>query len=201
MKKLSIVLLCALLAFSFVSCEKDKSGDMITNYENFMAGWVGAEKTYDLFYDGLYNITGEVSVDLNGIKVHDTEDFVQNYLGREDIDIDNSTVDFTGGKITGNITSKYNRQLTFADATFKVKYTEGEETAEKELEFTINGTCELSTDEEANTDSAAYNFTANDKTYNISYTQNNNQKRYTSAKVNGNDVEVRLLNALFSLGF
>ena len=193
-------MLCALLAFSFVSCEKDKSGDMITNYENFAVALRGGLNTYYLFYKALDDVSEEVNVNLEGIHVYDADDFVENYLANKNIYFDDSGINFTAGTITGtkNDTTK---NYTFTNAKFNVKYTEGEGSEEKELEFTINGTYDESEDEEANTESFAYNFTANDKTYNISYTLSANPERFTSAKVNGNNVELRLLNAMFSWGF
>lgn len=201
MKKLSIVLLCLLLAFSFVSCEKDKSGDMITNYENFMTGLVGSSYTYDLFRQQLPGETGEANVDLSGKLVYDVEDFVELYLSNEAISVPStSSVYFTEGKITGTKADN-SGNYTITDAKFKVNYKESVESTEtKELDFLINGTFELSENEEAITESNTYNFTINnEKTYDVSYTMNANTGRFISANVNGNDVEIRLLNAMYSI--
>jgi len=201
MKKLSIVLLCVLLAFSFVSCEKDKSEDMVTTYENFCAGWRDADETYDLFYTALEAASEDINIDLaaTSTAVKGVSNYVKDYLGNENITVDNSeTVKFTEGKITGtkNTTSA---SLTFKDAKFKVSYHENAKgwASTTTLEFLINGTYEYSLDEEAKTESFAYNFTVNEKTYNVSYTENSETNRYISAKVNGKDVEVRLLNAIY----
>lgn len=170
MKKLSIVLLCALLAFSFVSCEKDKSGDMITNYENFMTGWIGSSDTYNLFKQRLPSETGEANVDLKDTLVYDVEDFVKSYLNNEDIDVSSDSVNFTEGKITGTKTDT-SENYTITDAKFKVTYKENDESTEtKELDFLINGTYEASEDEEANTESKAYNFTINNEKLMIFHT-------------------------------
>ncbi len=200
MKKLSIVLLCVLLAFSFVSCEKDKSGDMITNYENFIAGYAGGRKTFNLFSE--VTATGaDINTDLKDKSITNISPFVKYYLNNDDITVEYTDVKFSAGTIKGTISGTGDIDLVFTDVKFTATYTEEGETEGRTKEFTINGTYVTSESEEAKTESEAYNFVVNEKTYDVSFIVNTETEKYSSAKVNGNDVEVRLLNAMLSLGF
>ncbi len=51
MKKVLIVLLSVLLALTFISCEKDKSGEVIQNYEDFIKTRNASENAFEFCYE------------------------------------------------------------------------------------------------------------------------------------------------------
>lgn len=64
MKKILIVLLSVLLALSFISCEKDKSGEVIQKYEDFKK----SQSAYSIASDFCYDLVDEYIEDGKAIK-------------------------------------------------------------------------------------------------------------------------------------
>ena len=202
MKKVMIVLLAALLLVSFSSCKKDKSEDVIATYESFCK---------------VQEIVDDVPRIFSNMDVHNNEPVEKS---NSDISIDS---DLT--YLLSDIDSKYEKIYTLKDlsATGTVKRELSEEGTTStetwtvtncEVSFkydlkdnleafiddkiTINGTFVVKTlgttrgDYEAEEVDAS--FSLNGTNYSISYATNT-KPSFTRAKVNGNDVDLRLLNS------
>ena len=188
MKKLSIILLIALVLLSVVSCKKDKSEEMIATYEEF----VTVNEICD-YVNRLASSETKIGDTITSVYV---EKIVNAAYG-SDITVKSAT--FTSGEYKTE-TSGNPRAYTNTYTVFVVsyKYTEGSDTTEKDGELTVDGTMVTSYPEtRATSESTEENnvLTINkNKTYKMSYYWDY-EAGYKSASVNGKDVEVRLLNA------
>jgi hypothetical protein len=187
MKKLSIILLALLIVFSFSSCEKDKTEDVISAYENYYKVSAIDKNAYNLFSSSLNDDTD--SLDLTPAAV-DMSDFrtLLNSLGLSDDSLGESIT--PSGNIKGTI-QKRNKNLTF---DVKISYT----VADGAKELTITGTY---FNEQGDTGtgpatarSTSCAFKINGTDYAVSCKIDENGK-CTSASVNGTDVDVRLINS------
>ena len=110
---------------------------------------------------------------------------------------------------SGSVTESAGEETSDVDAEYRdisitYKYTEGSDTTVKEGTLTVSGTykhlynatsASLSRALRGN-ESVSYDLTINGKQYKLSYYLDyTSNKGYTSASVNGKDVELRLLNA------
>ncbi len=197
MKKLSIIILSLILLFCFVSCEKDKSEEMIANYEAFM-------KAYKVCYETWYALpkttTADMSTDetVGKEKVQD----ILNAIDSENSNIevidatDHSTCPITkSGSVT--VTKDENKKTYTYNITINYSYIKNLTVLADTL--TISGTYE---ETETTSKASVYNsdvkckITINGTTYEITYYQDYTRSdKFTSATVNGNTVELRLLNA------
>ena len=191
MKKLSIIILSLVLLFCFVSCEKDKSEEMIANYEAFLKA---------------YNVCGETSYALPKKTTNMSDDTDVDYYDIQNIltavDEENSNVEIISSSLkkTGSVTAteEGDKETYTYDIKIDYKYIKGGTgSVTQEGTLTISGTYEVtetaSKGEPDNKD-VKYKLTINGTPYEISYYQKANGE-YTSATVNGNTVELRLLNA------
>ena len=192
MKKLSIILLVLVMLLAFVSCDKDKSGEVVAVYEEFM-------NTYTTCYR-VAKLLGDDTV--SPISVENDENFVLtiNTINNSDIKVTEITeqsgsVTESAGENTNDVDAEYK------NISIKYKYTEGSDTTVKEGILTVSGTykhqynatsASLSRGTGSN-ESVSYVLTINGKQYKLSYFKDIN-KGYTTASVNGKDVELRLLN-------
>lgn len=193
MKKVSIIFLVLVMLLAFVSCDKDKSGEMVATYEEFM-------NTYNSCYK-VAMLLGKKAV--SPISVSNDENFALtiNTINNSDIKVTEITeqsgsVTESAGENTNDVDAEYK------NISIKYKYTEGSDTTVKEGILTVSGTykhqynatsASLSRGTGSN-ESVSYVLTINGKQYKLSYFKDIN-KGYTSASVNGKDVELRLLNA------
>ncbi len=200
MKKVMIVLLAALLLVSFSSCEKDKSEDVIATYESFCK---------------VQEIAVDVPLIFSDMNVHNNAPVEKS---NSDISIDSDltylleAVDSKYEKITtlkdlsatGTVKREVSEEGTTRTETWTVtncevsfKYTvEGSEDYIDD-KITINGTFvekTLGTRGSYEAEEVDASFSLNGTNYSISYATNT-KPSFTRAKVNGNDVDLRLLNS------
>lgn len=144
MKKVLIVLLSVLLALTFISCEKDKSGEVIQNYEDFTNTYNAYSKVRNIYstlekigtweYDESGNRT--LDIEFSDSDITKVQEILKNnsyYVGRI-LDVDNynpiyitiTSVGSVSGKLEGKIqssSSQYNEEYTASDIVIKFKYT------------------------------------------------------------------------------
>ena len=187
MKKLSIILLALLIVFSFSSCKKDKTEDVISAYENFIKAEAVDDKAYNLFFSSLNEDNDNLN--LTPAEV-DSYSFclLLRSLGLSEDSLSDITV---SGTITGTI-QKRNKNLTFNNIKISYKVAEGDK------ELTLTGTY---SNEQGDTGkgpatarSTSCAFKINGTDYAVSCKIDENGK-CTAASVNGTDVDVRLVNA------
>lgn len=178
MKKVLIVLLSVLLLVSFVSCEKDKSEEIIKNLEDFYKAKNICESATNLLEESAY--TGN-DLTLNDIASGELMDCLY-YLGIEDYSDLNEITAVTGSATFTDGKKSYN------DIVMTYTNDDGSEHT-----FSFSGTFDGSTA------STIYKMRVTGTDYSVSWTKDSNGK-YTAASVNGNDVEVRLLNSTTSSG-
>jgi hypothetical protein len=193
MKKLSIIILSLVLLFCFVSCEKDKSEEMIANYEAFWKAYKVCNETYYALPKKTTNMSADTDVDYYDI---------QNILTA--VDEENSNVEVISSSLekSGSVTAtKEGDKETYTyDIKIDYKYIKGGTgSVTQEGTLTISGTYE---ETETTSKTMSYNsdvkckITINDTTYEITYYKDYTKTDvFTSATVNGNTVELRLLNA------
>ena len=215
MKKSLIIMLAVLMAVTVISCEKDKSGEMIQNFEDFK----NAEDVFEAlvsegFSDELEDEadaeTYAVTLDISSLGDNDSkleyavEAVMEVMADDENLSMIVRSVESKAGTISG--TYKEDEQsLTFTNFNVKVKYNVNEysgsssTTIKENEEFTleISGTYKYSVSAEGvYTLSTA--LTINGKSYNVEsvYRVEKYERKYTVAKINGNDVNLKILNAV-----
>ena len=193
MKKLSIIILSLVLLFCFVSCEKDKSEEMIANYEAFWKAYKVCYETYYALPKKTTNMSDDTDVDYYDI---------QNILTA--VDEENSNVEVISSSLekSGSVTAtKEGDKETYTyDIKIDYKYIKGGTgSVTQEGTLTISGTYE---ETETTSKAMSYNtdvkckITINGTPYEITYYKGYTKSDvFTSATVNGNTVELRLLNA------
>ncbi len=131
MKKVLIVLLSVLLALSFISCEKDKSGEVIQNYEDFVKSCTARAYIDSIFGDYIYyngdEETGEVDIDFSETDKEDiksmlSEDYYSRYIIKMlNLDVNRIAIDSiesASGKLQGTWMN-----YTASDIIIRFKYT------------------------------------------------------------------------------
>ena len=191
MKKISIILLALLMLLAFVSCDKDKSGDMINTYEEFVKAYNNCLEIPTYFAkDGKIEASDIDNWELRML-VHTLNG---SYIGVTSLEVaDGSSTTLTTSE------DKNTKTYTFNNISITYKYTEGEEdTTEKDGTYTLTGTYVV-TDSADKGSSYSFDITINSETKcKIAYSKDANGA-FTSASVNGTDVELRLLNKQSSI--
>ncbi len=185
MKKVLIILSVAIMLIASVSCEKDKSGEMVETYEEFMTAL--AKCNLATISNGYDEATNECTI---------SESYLQEAVNK----INDSEITITSGDAKFVRTEKTEGQkttFTYDNVSIKYKYTEGSDETEKDGTLTISGSYSI-TDylprALARDTEYSYDLTVNGKSYKLSYYLNAD-RTYKSASVNGKNVELRLLNA------
>ena len=189
MKKTLLIMIAVLLIFSFTSC-KDSSEEIIQTFEEY--------KNVQSFITNTEYVIDSNEIEREGDEV--------NYSVKKD-DIDSYRVlsllshlgcDYKSITVTGaSGTVVATNSATKLDHNFKdivVTYTVGDD--EEEKTFTMSGTFkeEITGNEENPVTSYAYSFKLNGTDYSFSYTFDSNFV-FTAAKVNGKDVNLKLVNS------
>ena len=190
MKKISIILLALLMLLAFVSCDKDKSGDMINAYEEFV-------KAYNNGLEVRTNFAKDGKIETSDISDWELGSIIYTLNGS---DIDVKSLEVADGSSTTLTTSedKNTKTYTFNNISITYKYTEGEDTTEKDGTYTLTGTYVV-TDSADKGSSYSFDITINSETKcKIAYSKDA-KGAFTSASVNGTDVELRLLNKQSSI--
>lgn len=219
MKKVLIVLLSVLLALTFISCEKDKSGEVIQNYEDFVKTRNASENASEFCNELAENYadekTGEVSKEFSDKDKDDIKPFVTggsygysrvSYLIMELLDVDADSITITDVEsVSGKIQDKLQEnstEYTASDIVIKFKYTtttyvkgEAETSDPIEGELKINMKYSYKTTEEEIILSVSSLSLQGVSYKDIAATYSMTQKKTTSATVGGAAVELRLLNA------
>lgn len=193
MKRILIVLFSVLLVFSFSSCEKDKSDEVIANYEEYwktMKIWSNSTDVID--YEAAEG-TGIVEVSLKAgdtgkVNKYSLQDSLKLIGVKGKVD----SIESVSGSITGTHKGMSNWDLTYKDIVITYKL----EDDETEYTFTLSGT-DKSVLSEDGIQTAEINLKINGKEYKISQTANNKTNKFISATVNGKDVNMRLLNGYY----
>ena len=194
MKKLSIIILSLILLLCFVSCEKDKSEEMIANYEAFAKVYKVCDETWCALPKKNTNMSEDTDVSYYDI---------QNILTA--IDSENSNVEVIDSSVkkSGTITATEDgdKETYTYDIKIDYEYIKGGTGSVKQNgTLTISGTyekTEIKPKAIANDEDVKCKFTINGTPYEIAYYQKGNAT-FTSASVNGVAIEVRLLNAPFN---
>ena len=218
-KSLFVIMLVVLCLSSFVACKQDKSGQMVDNYVAFKKIEDLSDYLGDAFASDIKGIKEE-GVSITSVQYRDAVTVAEILLTLEDgHQLQYSGTNSTAtGKIKG--TSTYNSMwltqydVTFEDVELTVYYQEidendenvGEATSKK---FTINGSIsheEKDEDGDINADEESYscNLTINGVKYDCSYsyyTDSDYNVVYTAAKINGNDVNLDMLNSYTNIEF
>lgn len=189
MKKSLIAIMLILTALFFISCEKDKSEEVVTTYEKFC-------ETY-LLMDPVTNLFPKESKTLYNEPI--SSDHMKAFLAalypEKGIEVKNdSSLVFEGGEIKfdGSDTDKIKKAKTNeSGAVFIVSYKLSDKEIENE-KYTIILTSSI--EENENKLSASFYLKINDKDYGTIKYEYNGEK-FTSASYNGKSVDVRLLNA------
>ena len=185
MKKILIVLLSILLVLSFTSCEKDKSEEMLSTYEKFAAGLRIGENIHSARYD----VKQVTASDYTGSILYIVRDIVKDLYNYDETFTITGITEATGTiKNIEGYTDNYH--IKYENIVISYTYTYGESSGSGKLSF--SGT--YSRDVEDNTKTYVYDFVVNGENYKTEYTLNNYEE-FTSAKINGTDVNLSLLNA------
>ena len=186
----------------------------IKNFEDFMDTHDILKEFYGTKYNGLLTSTEdtfEVTLDsTNASKIKFADDFIKRFATLNNGEELSQSQDRTTTNASGTIKvtkGTNSRTLEFNNTSFDIRYyyTVNNNVASEPREIkglTISGT--LSTTEEKETSDTAtgvfsFDGTINGTKYKLSYTISVNLKdttdyEFTEAKVNGNNVELRLLN-------
>ena len=223
MKKYFIIILAVLLLFTFTSCkdksaeveaeyapklkaEEEKQASIVKNYEDFCEAYKAAKFIWDLYY-GAGKIKADGTYQLGNF----TDDYTLHITqARYLVTLSEGTasgsvkVDFTSGTVeVDNYGESYfysNKDLEFKDNKLTVKYKIEGDSEEKSADITLSGTLSVTVGTTEKT--VEVNLTVGDKTYNASWTLNysSSSSKFTKATVNGQEVEVRLLNRAINFG-
>ncbi len=191
MKKVLIILSVAIMLIASVSCEKDKSGEMVETYEEFMTAL--AKCNLATISNGYDEATNECTI---------SESYLQEAVNK----INDSEITITSGDAKFVRTEKTEGQkttFTYDNVSIKYKYTEGSDETPKDGTLTISGSYSItdySTRALARDTEYSYDLTVNGKSYKLSYYLNAD-RTYKSASVNGKNVELRLLNAPATMAY
>ncbi len=212
MRKVLIVLLSVLLALSFVSCEKDKSGEIIAVYDEYVRGnnfvqgaFFSLNGLAKSVKDGYIYYNDETT--LSGQDITNKSYYVGSIIKIVD-GIKSLNVTAAVAK-SGTITIKsdstettYGRTFTFTDCVINATYddySDKETKNDQKKSLTINGTYSYLAkynEGEKNHLSTTYtfDFSVGDTTCKIEREYDSNSN-LVSTKVNGKSVDLRLVNA------
>ena len=190
---LTIILLCILAACTLISCEKDKSNEIVNTYADFVKSNYIGETAYAAFVDNL--VTGSNNITLNnsshikagliGNLIH----AVGGYTWFENVDITIESGQIQGTSTGGNV------DITIKDAKFKATFdvigSDGNKKSET-MEFLIN--LHYVKNEEGVYNSQSFTYNINGTSASISYKVDLSIPRFITATINGKAVDFRLLD-------
>lgn len=191
MKKSLLVIALVLLSLFFVSCNKesaDKSEEMVARYEKFCETYMMMSSTTGLFPKETNKALRDVKISTESMKA-----FLSAYNSGKNIEVTTEgELKFTGGGITVVTSEKNNSAKVDPDASFTVSYTVDKVVKENQkYSIKLNSSFEKG-DKET---SVSFSLTINDKVYSTIKYKFNDDEKFTSAFVDGEEVSVRLLNA------
>ena len=205
MKKAIIIILAVLLLFSFTSCNKDKTDEVVSN---FVAFWDAAQR--GSYVEGMFvGLMEDASAEStnksfsvtfpseDGIEQGNLENywemFINDYTDRTAV----SRVDYDENKVTGSVsgtyTDEYNYSLTINTVVIPYKVEDSSETVLKTGNLTISGSLSQTVSE--NVCSYVYNLNINGTSYNCECKYSEATGEFISAVYDGKEVDIRLVSA------
>lgn len=199
MKRILIVLLSIVFVISLVSCEKDKSEEMITAYTEFIDGYSFCKNALNIVWKYFNLSDGEIELDGKG-----TGSVDYTALGNLLTDIlgikvtDTLKCEAVSGRIIGERTDKDSlMKRTYDGVVIEASNDDYSGDGVKDITLKIDGTF-LRHEGDSSEDKLVYiyeyDFTVNGVAYEIEYGKYN-PGDYIYAVVNGTGVDVRLLNS------
>ena len=236
MKRFLVILLAALLLFSFTSCNQDKIDELeaqvkqeeakveqekadheatIKNFEDFFEA-MSAIGSYTQLYSSTLGDSSDVDVTLDKTKVSSFTNHLSRFVSLEEgesVASGDASIEAASGTIKGKNKHPdgsgtyipYDIDLTYTNVSTTIKYSvsdkNGKIAAKTDLTITISVSGRFIQKEDANTGATTVSFkgTINGTEYDYSFAKNK-YGEFTSAKINGNNVELRLLDAMSNLG-
>ncbi len=192
MKKISIILLAVLLIFTITSCEKDKTEEVISNYEKFTMAYKLGDAIHIIGED-TKSKGGEIKIDnYHGSSTKDVEVLAKVLYNYTDTFIIENKTGITAAKGTVEYIQGYTdyNHLNFKDCEFSYTYTLDGATGTGKITFEGTYSC----DEKGDVKTYVCDFVVNGETYKAEYTIDDGF--FTAASINGTDVNVRLLNSI-----
>lgn len=219
MKKYLIILICALLAFSLISCEKDKSEEMLDTFEAFNDTAKKASVMKEVFNsyintdlpttaaDGKHEYSVALADD-KGAKLNQKalEALIKWGLATEhDVKVTKweLTTGELKGKIEGDINTNGSLEVSVTNAKFTCTYdiVDGSEPEpiekNKTYDFTIN--MKYKESKEGSKVSFYISFSINGKTNEVSYIIDTSTREMLSASINGKKVNLRIFQIIQNL--
>lgn len=193
MKKSITAVLLILLALLFVSCDNDKSEEVIATYEKFCQTYVMMAPVTGLFPETTGSLANKE------IKSENMKAFLSALHPGKIIEVTTEKPAFTKGTITitNDESSKKKTAVVSSDpdAQFSISYklTKDKETEQKTNEQHFISLSSSMEDNDSVT-TVSYSLTLDDKVYG-SITYSHDGEKFTSATVDGKSVDLRLLNA------
>ena len=232
MKRFLVILLAALLLFSFTSCNQDKIDELeakvkqeeakveqekadheatIKNFEDFFEAMSAIGRYTQLYSSTLGASADSVDVTLDKTKVSSFTNYLSSFVSLEEgesVASGDASIEAASGTIKGKNKHPdgsgtyipYDIDLTYTNVSTTIKYSvsdkNGKIAAKTDLTITISVSGRFIQKEDANTGATTVSFkgTINGTEYDYSFAKNK-YGEFTSAKINGNNVELRLINA------
>ena len=210
MKKAIIVLLSVLLVITLASCNQDKSAEVAETFEEFTDAYVICNSLKQALNGNIkYDATTETEADLESI--HGTA--LRNYLEELYNDDKCDEIDVKTSSVTGKVKGT-DDNCSFSNVKIEATYTktlngvEDKDVLTEQTEMSGSYFHEETPSETAEGETMDYvyrfNFTVDGKQYNLSYSSRyvkgldgEESYYYTSASINGKDVNLKLLEAPF----
>ncbi len=198
MKKFLIVLLAVSLTLLGSSCEKDRSEEVLSTYYDFVTSSAAQTRAFEVLLDLAPEIKSNVCfVDKTfSDLIKPTEKSVANAyykMYKEKIDSDTVKIISVEGRIRGTRNVQdYDIEADNVKIVFTYKLV-NEENLVGTIE--ISGKLTQKEDAETKTCTSSSLIYQGKQMKDVSYTLIEKDNRYTSATVDGKDVELRLLNA------
>lgn len=219
MKKYLIILICALLAFSLISCEKDKSEEMLDTFEAFLKAIPETNTTKGVFDNyivedlpsGAVDEKHEYTVDLTkdkgaNLDKNDLGTLIKGALATE-YDIEVTNVELTTGELKGKIEGhlKTNGSLEVSVTNAKISCTynivDGSTPPiNKTFDLTINMKYKAVTVAKDNTATTYMTYSINGKNTDFVMSVNISTAKPLFASINGKKVNLRIFQIIQNLG-
>lgn len=188
MKKSLTAVLLILLALLFVSCDNDKSEEVIATYERFCETYLMMAPTSALFPQDEDAELKDKAIESNNMKA-----FLSALNPGKVIEVTTTSPVFTAGHIKNTNTDTKKATLVSSDpvAVFTISYkVDTKEITDEKHSISLSSSME----EGEKADSVSFSLTIDNKTYgSISYSHDG--EKFTMATVDGQNVNLRLLNA------
>lgn len=218
MKKVAIILLSVLISLSFISCQKDNTEEVIKNYEDYLESVYHTNVTNELLEylilsspkDENYKYEREKYTENDKLLLMYKMDmifsqvrFLDKYYDLSDdvIVVKISEIESISGKISGTYEDDKNYDTSISDLKIKFKYDSYNVRGEKINKETESGELSISITASRKEKDDMISVTASSLSINgisvrdISYKYDNIMEKYTEAKVDGNSIDLRLLNS------